>query len=290
MRHLSLAAFAHGLASVATTAAVKTISYNSQCGAPSNFTCAGSAYGDCCAANGFCGATEKHCGIGCRSDYGICPGKKQAELKIRGYGRCQHGWTPTGIVYQEITGRPTTTAGSVPIHVTPSDEAEINTPAPVSSTRRPIDVSAIDAEPTDAAPSIIEPNDAEPINPPTPTISEGPEQSSMGLSPSGTDQFLCSSSDNECIDNFLIGCGRLLPVAQTPYCQPNSANSEGECQELCLDDEDCTGWNGFFGAGELAAGNVAEYTCCHFHDPLVLIPTATAQPELGHDWGIRNAC
>lgn len=236
-----------------------------------------------CADSVASGSTAKHCGTGCQSDYGICPGKKQAELKIRGYGRCQHGWTPTGIVYQEITGLPTTTAG-----FGPSEEAKTTVPAPVSSTRVPIDVTAIDAEPTDAGSSDIEPIDAEPVKP-TPTISEGP-QSSAGLSPSGTDQFLCSSSDNECIDNFLIGCGRQLPVAQTPYCQDNSANSERECQERCLDDEDCTGWNGYFGAGELAAGNVAEYMCCLFHDPLVLNPTATPQPQLGHDWGIRNAC
>ncbi|ETS75554.1 hypothetical protein PFICI_12498 [Pestalotiopsis fici W106-1] len=285
MRHICMVSVAHGLALVAKTAAA-IVSYNSQCGLPSNFTCVGSLYGDCCAANGFCGSTEKHCGVGCQADYGVCPGKQQLELKIRGYGRCQHGWTPTGVVYEELTSLPTTTAPLEYTHVTPSltvissEEADITASDSVPS-RLPTDVATNDAQPTDGEPT----DEVEP----TPITSE-PTPSPSILSPSGTGQSICQDSGNECIDNFLIGCGRIIQVKPVPSCENILVNSDKDCQEACLDDDDCTGWNGYLMAGDIEAGIISDFFCCHFHDPLVLDPTATPRPEYGNDWGIRNAC
>ncbi|KAL4876415.1 hypothetical protein BJY04DRAFT_223049 [Aspergillus karnatakaensis] len=55
-------------------ASKQTISKTGSCGATltSNVTCAGSTYGDCCSANGFCGEDSTYCGTGCQSEFGIC--------------------------------------------------------------------------------------------------------------------------------------------------------------------------------------------------------------------------
>jgi hypothetical protein len=35
-------------------------------------TCIGSEYGDCCSPEGWCGASDEHCGVGCILGYGLC--------------------------------------------------------------------------------------------------------------------------------------------------------------------------------------------------------------------------
>ena len=42
------------------------------CAGSNAHSCTGSAWGDCCAASGWCGATEEYCGAGCNGDYGLC--------------------------------------------------------------------------------------------------------------------------------------------------------------------------------------------------------------------------
>jgi len=42
------------------------------CAGSGAHSCTGSGWGDCCAASGWCGATEEYCGAGCNPDYGLC--------------------------------------------------------------------------------------------------------------------------------------------------------------------------------------------------------------------------
>ncbi|KAF7853632.1 hypothetical protein EAF04_010623 [Stromatinia cepivora] len=49
------------------------ISPNGLCGADNtNYTCEGSAFGDCCSEYGNCGSTSDFCGVGCQSLFGSC--------------------------------------------------------------------------------------------------------------------------------------------------------------------------------------------------------------------------
>ncbi|KAI0017339.1 hypothetical protein F4780DRAFT_612143 [Xylariomycetidae sp. FL0641] len=49
------------------------ISTDGSCG-PDNGDkiCAGSGFGDCCSASGYCGSEESHCSAGCQPDFGTC--------------------------------------------------------------------------------------------------------------------------------------------------------------------------------------------------------------------------
>ncbi|KAI0381043.1 carbohydrate-binding module family 18 [Hypomontagnella monticulosa] len=46
------------------------VSPDGKCG--SGITCAGSAYGNCCSLNNWCGASIDYCGSNCRPEFGIC--------------------------------------------------------------------------------------------------------------------------------------------------------------------------------------------------------------------------
>ncbi|KAL4940605.1 hypothetical protein BDV06DRAFT_223901 [Aspergillus oleicola] len=55
----------------------KTISPDGTCGMGSNgngkgYTCAGSAFGECCSASDYCGLTAEYCGAGCQGSFGEC--------------------------------------------------------------------------------------------------------------------------------------------------------------------------------------------------------------------------
>ncbi|KAK8189901.1 Cupredoxin [Phyllosticta capitalensis] len=52
------------------------ISYNGECGASNGLTCMSSIFGNCCSKDGTCGASSRHCGDGCQSDFGICTSMK----------------------------------------------------------------------------------------------------------------------------------------------------------------------------------------------------------------------
>lgn len=49
------------------------ISTDGSCG-KNGKTCKGSTFGDCCSANGYCGASTDHCGPGCQTTFGACTG------------------------------------------------------------------------------------------------------------------------------------------------------------------------------------------------------------------------
>lgn len=225
------------------------------------------------------GSTEDHCGVGCQSEYGFCDGKKQPELKIRGYGRCQHGWTPTGLAFEELP----TTAATADIGATagkPSVTATIPVEETLTAPPDPVFTESLtEAQPTEITPVLTKSESVQTI------------PASATLSPGGsTDQVICQGSDTQCIDNFLIGCDRALPVDSVPFCDNNLASDDESCQELCLNDEDCTGWSTSLSGGDTEAGGVPDFDCCLYRDPLVLNPTATPRPTAGYDWGIRNAC
>jgi hypothetical protein len=63
------------------------ISVDATCGAASNHTCLGSAFGSCCSQWNWCGITDAYCGNGCQAGYGTCgkpvtlKEKKSAHLK-----------------------------------------------------------------------------------------------------------------------------------------------------------------------------------------------------------------
>ena len=48
------------------------VSTNGACGPSNGFSCAGSAFGDCCSEYGFCGATTLYCDAGCNPLFGKC--------------------------------------------------------------------------------------------------------------------------------------------------------------------------------------------------------------------------
>lgn len=48
------------------------VSTDATCAGTSGFTCQGSAFGNCCSVNGWCGSTSAYCGTGCQSGFGTC--------------------------------------------------------------------------------------------------------------------------------------------------------------------------------------------------------------------------
>ncbi|KAL1880755.1 hypothetical protein Daus18300_001369 [Diaporthe australafricana] len=59
-----------------TTSAAATptskVSTDGTCAGAAGLTCAGSAFGDCCSSDGFCGSTTAYCGAVCQTSFGTC--------------------------------------------------------------------------------------------------------------------------------------------------------------------------------------------------------------------------
>ncbi|TLD08857.1 uncharacterized protein PgNI_07788 [Pyricularia grisea] len=79
------------------------ISQDATCGSSVMLTCQGSAFGDCCSKNGYCGSAYDYCGKGCQSGFGSCgfnstvtnstsPSSQQVSLD----GTCGNGITCLG--------------------------------------------------------------------------------------------------------------------------------------------------------------------------------------------------
>lgn len=82
-----------------------SVSPDGSCGGTNKFVCGGSAFGDCCSDQGWCGNSTAHCGNNCTPDFGTCgppsnitfDGQCGANGKIcldSGYGDCcsMGGW------------------------------------------------------------------------------------------------------------------------------------------------------------------------------------------------------
>ncbi|TLD21132.1 hypothetical protein PspLS_09238 [Pyricularia sp. CBS 133598] len=80
-----------------------TISQDATCGSITMLTCQGSAFGNCCSKNGYCGSTYVYCGTGCQAGFGSCglnstvtnstsPSSQQVSLD----GTCGNGITCQG--------------------------------------------------------------------------------------------------------------------------------------------------------------------------------------------------
>ncbi|KAH7202712.1 uncharacterized protein BKA55DRAFT_725047 [Fusarium redolens] len=76
-----------------------SVSPDGSCGSTNKFVCGGSAFGDCCSTQGWCGNSTAHCGNNCTPDFGTCgppskitfDGQCGANGKIcldSGYGDC----------------------------------------------------------------------------------------------------------------------------------------------------------------------------------------------------------
>jgi hypothetical protein len=65
-----------GVAAVAVARSAEasnlTPSVDGSCGANRNYTCVGSAFGECCSSNGFCGVGNSFCTTGCQESFGRC--------------------------------------------------------------------------------------------------------------------------------------------------------------------------------------------------------------------------
>jgi hypothetical protein len=48
------------------------VSPDGSCGGANEDVCAGSGFGDCCSAYGYCGSSSDHCGTGCQGEFGTC--------------------------------------------------------------------------------------------------------------------------------------------------------------------------------------------------------------------------
>ncbi|GKT45179.1 chitin deacetylase ARB_04768 [Colletotrichum spaethianum] len=65
-----------------------TISNDGNCGTGAGKTCLGSAFGNCCSKNGYCGSTDDYCGAGCQSGFGNCTVAASTGPVINGDGSC----------------------------------------------------------------------------------------------------------------------------------------------------------------------------------------------------------
>jgi hypothetical protein len=54
------------------------VSTDGSCGKPSDTTCLGSTFGDCCSAKGYCGGNSSSCDAGCQSAFGKCSASTNA--------------------------------------------------------------------------------------------------------------------------------------------------------------------------------------------------------------------
>ncbi|KAF5024579.1 hypothetical protein F66182_3342 [Fusarium sp. NRRL 66182] len=48
------------------------LSVDGSCGGTAGLKCNGTSFGDCCSAQGWCGASAAHCGVGCQEKFGTC--------------------------------------------------------------------------------------------------------------------------------------------------------------------------------------------------------------------------
>ncbi|KAK3630809.1 hypothetical protein LTR56_017226 [Elasticomyces elasticus] len=93
-------------ASASSTATAHPVSPNGHCGIAGNggsvegYTCAGSAFGMCCSASGFCGNSTDYCVAGCQSPYGSCTPTSGSIITISGYcGNTYGGQTCLGGIF-----------------------------------------------------------------------------------------------------------------------------------------------------------------------------------------------
>ncbi|KAG7102490.1 hypothetical protein HYQ44_018300 [Verticillium longisporum] len=68
---------------VSTDGSCDNISTDGACGSNGK-TCKESAFGDCCSASGFCGASTDHCGAGCQTNAGTCSGGASNNISTDG--------------------------------------------------------------------------------------------------------------------------------------------------------------------------------------------------------------
>lgn len=54
---------------------VVKVSVDGTCGGQKGYSCLGSQFGNCCSQYGWCGTTRDHCGTGCNTVFGTCPGQ-----------------------------------------------------------------------------------------------------------------------------------------------------------------------------------------------------------------------
>ncbi|KAI6359417.1 hypothetical protein MCOR25_007072 [Pyricularia grisea] len=59
-------------ASTSTVTSSNKVSQDATCGGNTGNTCQGSAFGNCCSVNGWCGSTTNYCGSGCQRGFGTC--------------------------------------------------------------------------------------------------------------------------------------------------------------------------------------------------------------------------
>ncbi|KAL1837393.1 hypothetical protein VTJ49DRAFT_3933 [Mycothermus thermophilus] len=85
-----------------TCSAPSDVSSDGQCGSVNGKTCAGSAFGNCCSAGGWCGSSADHCGAGCQAAFGTgctsgsgsvstdgeCGSRNGKTCKNSGFGDC----------------------------------------------------------------------------------------------------------------------------------------------------------------------------------------------------------
>ena len=55
-----------------STPPVNKVSPDGTCAGVNGYTCKGSAFGNCCSKNGYCGGTNAYCGAGCQGGFGTC--------------------------------------------------------------------------------------------------------------------------------------------------------------------------------------------------------------------------
>ncbi|OBT39329.1 hypothetical protein VE00_10469 [Pseudogymnoascus sp. WSF 3629] len=60
---------------------------------PGGATCAGSMFGNCCSASGFCGDATAYCGTGCQTDFGTC---SPSGPPVSTDGTCSQASDPSG--------------------------------------------------------------------------------------------------------------------------------------------------------------------------------------------------
>ncbi|KAI6353044.1 hypothetical protein MCOR32_011012 [Pyricularia oryzae] len=98
-----------------------TVSQDATCG--DGVTCEGSAFGNCCSINGWCGSDDSYCGMGCQAGFGTCGYSDHSSSSPSGTASPP---APSGDSASAVIGTATSTIASTLSTTTPEPTCAVN--------------------------------------------------------------------------------------------------------------------------------------------------------------------
>ncbi|KAH9434778.1 hypothetical protein MCOR02_003741 [Pyricularia oryzae] len=98
-----------------------TVSQDATCG--DGVTCEGSAFGNCCSINGWCGSDDSYCGMGCQAGFGTCGYSDSSSSSPSGTASPP---APSGGSASAVVGTATSTVASTLSTTTPEPTCAVN--------------------------------------------------------------------------------------------------------------------------------------------------------------------